>query len=349
MRGKAHKRSIQEKFFLIFKGIAMGAANKVPGVSGGIVALVGGFYEELIYSFQHLNFKAFRFLVNGRFKSFWNYVNGTFLCLLFGGVIISYFSVSLLLDIALRNNEPVVIGAFLGMIVASLYLVIQQIEVWNQSTIFFLLIGLTAGLSLSFIKPITENDQLLFVFFCGMISVSGMTIPGLSGSFLLLILGNYNLLLVDSVNALFKILSQGLFWDFQSIDDPTYRLLIIVLVFTLGSLCGLVVFSNMIKWVLEKYPQITLATIIGFIAGTLRLVWPWKSKVFLYDPEGIILKNSVGNPQLAHYNYLIPDFSKLNTYAVLWAFLFGIALLLVLDYYDKKRKKKIVRSNRKKH
>ncbi|MEK9613242.1 MAG: DUF368 domain-containing protein [Flavobacteriaceae bacterium] len=349
MRGKAHKRSIQEKFFLIFKGIAMGAANKVPGVSGGIVALVGGFYEELIYSFQHLNLKAIRFLVNGRFKSFWDYINGTFLCLLFGGVIISYFSVSLLLDIALKGNEPVVIGAFLGMIVASLYLVIKQINTLNQSTMLFLLMGLSAGLSLSFVKPITENDQLLFVFFCGMISVSGMTIPGLSGSFLLLILGNYNLLLVDAVNALFKVLSEGLFLDIQSMNDQTYKLLIIVGVFTLGSLFGLVVFSNMIKWVLEKYPQITLATIIGFIAGTLRLVWPWKSKVFLYDSEGVILKNSVGNPQLANYNYLLPDFSKLNTYAVLWAIILGIALLLVLDYYDKKRKKKSVRTHRKKH
>ena len=105
--------SSQAAFLLILKGIAMGAANKVPGVSGGIVALVGGFYETLIYSFQHLNGKALKLLFSGRFKSFWRYVNGRFLCLLFGGVVISYFSVSLLLDYLLNLYETLVLGSFL--------------------------------------------------------------------------------------------------------------------------------------------------------------------------------------------------------------------------------------------
>lgn len=332
------KRTFWTSLFLVLKGIAMGAANKVPGVSGGIVALVGGFYEELILSFQHLNFVALKLLITGRFKSFWNYTNATFLCLLFGGVLFSFFSVSLFLDYALKQNETVVLGAFLGMIIASLYLVIQEVPQWNFKLLIFLIFGFLVGLSISLAKPISENDNLIFVFFCGIISVSGMTIPGLSGSFLLLILGNYQLLLVDAVNALFKVLSSTVLFNFQILEDPiTVRLLIIVMIFALGSLCGLILFSNLIKWVLEKYPNYTLVSIIGFIIGTVRLVYPWKKKEFAYDLEGNILTNSIGTPELSSYDYYLPKLNELNTYGVILAFLLGAALLFLLDYYDKRR------------
>lgn len=339
MKSFQKKRTSWEAFFLILQGIAMGAANKVPGVSGGIVALVGGFYEELIYSFQRLNFVAIKLFFTGRFKSFWTYTNGAFLCLLFGGVVISYFSVSLFLDYALSQNETIVMGAFLGMILASLYLVIKQVPYWNNSLFAFLMIGLLAGLSLSLAKPIAENDNLIFVFFCGMISVSGMTIPGLSGSFLLLILGNYNLLLVDAVNALFELISSGLVGDFSPLDNEiTSRLLLIMAVFAIGSLMGLISFSNLIKLVLEKYPNYALLSIIGFIVGTLRLVYPWKEKQYLFNESGEVITNSVGTPELLNYLYYFPDLTQINTYVVILAFLLGAALLFLLDYYDKKRK-----------
>jgi len=333
------KRTHIEVFFLILKGIMMGAANKVPGVSGGIVALVGGFYEEMIYSFQRLNFVAAKLFFAGRIKVFWNYTNASFLFTLFGGVVISYFSISLFLDYALRKNETVVMGGFLGMILASLYLVIKQVPYWNKNLFSFLIIGFIIGLSLSLAKPISENDKLLFVFFCGIISVSGMTIPGLSGSFLLLILGNYNLLLVDAVNALFQFLSATLVWDFSILDDPiNSRLLLIILVFAGGSLMGLILFSNIIKLVLEKHPNFTLVSIVGFISGTLRLVYPWKEKQYLYDTNGELITNSVGTPEISNYRYFLPDFSELNTYIVILTFILGIILLFLLDYYDKKRK-----------
>lgn len=338
MRNFQKERTLWDGFFLVIKGIAMGAANKVPGVSGGIVALVGGFYEELIFSFQKLNFTALKLLFSGRFKSFWNYINASFLGLLFGGVIFSYFSVSLLLDFALRQNEALVMGVFLGMIIASVYLVSRQISGWNSKLILFLLLGIGCGLSLSLAKPMAENDQLLFVFFCGIISVSGMTIPGLSGSFLLLVLGNYNLLLVDAVNALFQLSSSLLIGDFTVLNNPiTNRLLIILVVFSSGSIIGLVLFSNLIKLVLEKYPRPTLALIIGFIVGTLRLVYPWKEKEFLTDQQGRIITNSVGTPELLNYSYYLPDWNAIQTYIVILGFILGAALLFILDYYDKKR------------
>lgn len=338
MKPTANKPDLYDNFFLILKGIAMGAANKVPGVSGGIVALVGGFYQKLIYSFQHLNGKALKLLFKRRYTSFWNYVNGRFLCLLFGGVIISYFSVSLLLDYLLSKYETLVLGCFFGMILASLYLIFKEVKIWKRSSITLLFVGFSLGLSLALARPVAENDHLLFVFFCGIISVSGMTIPGLSGSFLLLILGNYNLLLVDAVNALFLVLSEAILLDFDSLSDPIIqRLLLIMTVFTTGSISGLILLSNILKWVLNKFPKQTLATIIGFISGTLMLVYPWKNKVYLYKEDGTPIVNAVGNPEFSKYNYYLPNFKDLETFTVLLTIILGAAILFALDYYDKKR------------
>ena len=334
-----NKRSTLEKILLVVKGIAMGAANKVPGVSGGIVALIGGFYEELIFSFQRLNGKALKLLFMGQFNSFSTYINGQFLCYLFGGVIISYFSVSIMLDYAMKKNEAVVFGVFFGMIIASLVLIIKQIHKWSNKIILLFFVGLVIGISLNFARPAAENDHLLFVFFCGMISVSGMTIPGLSGSFLLLILGNYNLLLVDSVNAIYLVLSNALFFDFETINDPKIsRLLTIMGVFTLGSILGLILFSNIIKRLLKKHPQLILASIIGFITGTISLLWPWKMEVFKYDNEGALVLNSLGNPKIDYYHYSFPDFGNSCTYEVILSILLGVILIFVINYYGKKRK-----------
>jgi len=337
MKSYLKKKSIYQDFLLVLKGIAMGAANKVPGVSGGIVALVGGFYEPLIYSFQHFNLKAIKLLLNKRFKSFWYYINGRFLCLIFSGVIISYFSVSLLLDYLLFHYEILVIGCFFGMILASLYLIFIKVQIWRKSEIIFLLLGLFLGLSISLARPIEENDQLFFIFFCGIISVSGMTIPGLSGSFLLLILGNYNLLLVDAVNVLFLVLSKLLFLDYGSFSDPIIqRYLLIIVIFTLGSISGLILFSNLLKWVLKKYPTQTLANIIGFISGTIILVYPWKTKSYIYNNDGSLVINTLGNPKFSNYNYYTPNIEYFETYTVLLSIIFGISSLLILNYYGKR-------------
>ena len=204
------KRSFSDKLWLVLKGLAMGAANKVPGVSGGVVAFVAGFYEEFIYSLQKINRKAFALLINGRFQSFYSYINGRFLGLLILGMIISYFSVSKLLDYLIEHYELYVWSSFFGMIIGSIYYISKDFKDWNTKTVIALIIGISIGIGISFLDPATQNDNLWFVFFCGIISVSGMTLPGLSGSFILILLGNYVLLLVDSVNALFDT-----FFDIQ--------------------------------------------------------------------------------------------------------------------------------------
>ncbi len=204
----ATERTIADKIWLVCKGLAMGAANKVPGVSGGIVAFVVGFYEEFIYSLQKINGKAFKLLVNRGYKSFLQYTNARFLVLLFLGMIISYFTVSKVLDYLLNEYELYVWSTFFGMIIGSIYYIAKDFGKWTKKYILYLAFGILVGVSISFLEPAKENDNLLFVFLCGIIGVSGMTLPGLSGSFILILLGNYVLLLVDSVNALYDTLSE---------------------------------------------------------------------------------------------------------------------------------------------
>lgn len=332
-----HKpRTFLDKFFLVVKGLCMGAANKVPGVSGGIVAFVGGFYEEFIYSLQKINLKAFKLLVNGRFKSFYRYVNGQFLSLLIFGMLVSYFSISKLLDYFLEQKELYVWATFFGMILGSIYYIAKDFDHWNKRTVPVGLAGLIVGISISFLSPARENDNLLFIFFCGMISVSGMTLPGLSGSFILILLGNYVLLLVDSVNALYDTLGEVLRGDF-SFTQNTERLNIlkILAVFATGSAVGLVTISHILSYVLKHYKHSTTAVIIGFITGSLGVVWPWKRTMYKLDTAGQMVVDSNGKGIIINYERFLPNFSTVETW---WAFLFvilGIGVLLALDWYGK--------------
>ncbi len=228
-------RTFSDKLFLVIKGLAMGAANKVPGVSGGVVAFVAGFYEEFIYSLKHVNKNAFKLLIGGRFKSFFRYINGKFLSLLFLGMIVSYFSVSKILDFFLSHYELFVWSLFFGMILGSIYYINKDFKDWNYKSIISLSIGIILGVGISFLNPAKENDNLFFVFFCGIISVSGMTLPGFSGSFILILLGNYVLLLVDSVNSLYDTFAELIIGDFSFVNSaPRIRLLKVLAAFTLG-------------------------------------------------------------------------------------------------------------------
>ncbi|MFC5196086.1 MULTISPECIES: DUF368 domain-containing protein [Bizionia] len=332
-------RTFTDKIFLILKGLGMGAANKVPGVSGGVVAFVAGFYEEFIYSLQKINRKAFKLLINGRFKSFYQYINGRFLSLLFLGMIISYFSISKVLDYLIKHYELYVWSVFFGMIIGSIYYISKDFKDWNFKTYVALAIGIILGVSISFLDPAMENDNLWFVFFCGIISVSGMTLPGFSGSFILILLGNYVLLLVDSVNALFDTFAEVIQGDFSFIENAArIRMLKILTVFTLGSVVGLVTFSHVLSYILKHYKSITLATIIGFIVGSLGVVWPWKKTLFKLQTDGTALLDSSGKKIIENYERYFPEMNT-ETYLALVYIILGIAIVLALEFYGQKTQK----------
>jgi len=334
----AKERNFSDKIFLFIKGLAMGGANKVPGVSGGTVAFVTGFYEELIYSLQKVNGKAFKLFFNGRFRSFIQYTNAQFLLLIFGGSIFSYFSVSLLLDYLIKNYELYVWSSFFGMIIGSIYYIGKQFNDWRFKNVIGIAIGIVLGVAISFMNPAKENDNLWFVFFCGIIGVSGMTLPGLSGSFILILLGNYVLLLVDSVNMLYRSIIDVFSGNFDFLQDAVrIRYLKIVATFGAGSAFGLVFTSQILGYVLKRWHQLVTALIIGFISGSLGMVWPWKKAVYKFE-NGEFLLDSTGNKVVENYKRYMPDISNTQTWVAITFILVGIGILLWIDYYGSKSK-----------
>lgn len=332
-------RTFTDRLFLVIKGLGMGAANKVPGVSGGVVAFVAGFYEEFIYSLQKVNKKAFMLLFNKRFKSFYNYINGKFLSLLFFGMIVSYFSISKVLDYFLEHYELYVWSAFFGMIIGSIYYINKDFKEWNYKTISFLVLGIVIGISISFFEPAKENDNLLFVFFCGIISVSGMTLPGFSGSFILILMGNYVLLLVDAVNALSDTFYDIVRGNFDFIHNTARLTLLKVLsMFTLGSVVGLVTFSHLLSYILKHYKSITISSIIGFIIGSLGVVWPWKKTIYKLNSDGAPILDSAGHKVVSNYERFIPELNN-ETYIAIAFIIIGILIVLGLELYGQKTRK----------
>ncbi|WP_055435534.1 DUF368 domain-containing protein [Lacinutrix algicola] len=332
-------RTFKDKLFLILKGLGMGAANKVPGVSGGVVAFVAGFYEEFIHSLKRVNFTAFKLLFNGRFKAFFNYINGRFLSLLFLGMLVSYFSISKILDYFIKHYELYVWSVFFGMIIGSIYYISKDFKDWKITTYLALIIGAIIGISISFLDPAMENDNLWFVFICGIISVSGMTLPGFSGSFILILLGNYVLLLVDSVNALFDTFSEVIIGDFSfTANIERIRMLQVLGVFTLGSVVGLVTFSHVLSYILKHYKSVTTASIIGFIIGSLGVVWPWKETIFKTNSFGSEILDTRGKHIIENYYRYIPE-HNIETFIAIFYIIIGIIIVLGLEWYGRKTKK----------
>lgn len=332
-------RTFPDRIFLILKGLAMGAANKVPGVSGGVVAFVAGFYEEFINSLQKINKNAFKLILKGQFKSFYYHINGSFLSLLFFGMIVSYFSISKILDYLIIHYQLYVWSVFFGMIIGSIYHINKGFKNWNTVTIVGLLIGVIIGLGISFLDPAKENDNLWFVFLCGIISVSGMTLPGLSGSFILILLGNYVLLLVDSVNALYDTMVNIIRGDFSFVNSlERIRMLKVLSIFSIGSLVGLVTFSHLITYLLKKFKNMTLSVLMGFIIGSLGVVWPWKKTVFKSNINGSFALDSRGEKIIENYKRYMPELNTETLIAI--AFIItGISIVLALEWYGEKTKK----------
>ena len=274
----------------------MGVANVIPGVSGGTIALITEIYEDLINSLKSFDKKAFQLLLSFNIKDFITHTNFYFLTAVFSGSIVSVFTVASLFKY-LFENYPILIWAFFfGLIVASIIYVGKRIKTWSKATIISLLIGAIVSISISFMTPATENSNLFFVFLCGIVGISGMMLPGLSGSFILILMGNYKLLMVTAVTELNVILLG---------------------VFFLGSAFGLMSFSHILAWVLNKYKDETLAILTGFIIGSLSIIWPWKEIA-----KSLIVN---GKEKVISYNSYFP--SEFNTQTLL-AF-----ALMILGYF----------------
>lgn len=297
------------KFYLILflKSILMGTVNKLPGVSGGLVALITGFYFEMINSLKKINLNTIKLFPD--LKKLNKEYNLYFLLTIFFGIIVSYFTTSQLLDILFRNHELKVWSIFFGMILASNILLIKKNKNWDLKSILFVFVGLVIGILISISEPISENRNLYFIFFCGFISICGMIVPGLSGSFLLILLGNFKLLLIDSVNSLYN--SILILFGFKTDISHEIELIKIAAVFALGSVAGLILLSNFLSYLITNFKETVNQVIIGFIFGSLFIVWPW------------------------NYSSLDFELNFQNSILLLWIVI-GVLIIFVFNRYAKK-------------
>ena len=321
---------------LILKGIAMGAANVIPGVSGGTIALITNIYEDFINALKSCNGRAIKLLLTGQFKEFSNHINLPFLAAILLGIFISIFSIAKLFEFLLEEHPTQIWAFFFGLVLASVYYIGKTISNYNCKNILALLIGTAIALAISFLNPApVENTNYLFIFICGVIGICGMILPGLSGSYILMLLGNYQLLMVTSINSLFdflKAISTG-DWDVLSTHPEMSNQLIYFILFLLGSVIGIITFSHIIAWIFKRYHDATLALLTGFVFGSLSIIWPWKKELFHSD---LIDRN--GESMLIGYQRYLPESLTASDVWVIVCILLGIACITLIEFLANKSK-----------
>ena len=245
------------------KGACMGAADVIPGVSGGTIAFITGIYDQLIGSINSINAEALKLFFTGKFKEFWKHINGTFLLSLFCGILFSVVALAGLMQYLLESHPIQTWAFFFGLIVASSLFILRGIEGWNLKAVIFLILGIGLGVTVCTLSPTTTPDALWFIFLSGAIAICAMILPGISGSFILLILGKYKFIM-EAITGL----TTG-----QAVGEN----LVILGVFAVGAVCGIIAFSRVLNWLLSRYHKQTLLVLAGFIIGSLVKVWPWNN------------------------------------------------------------------------
>lgn len=248
------KRSPKKLALLSLKGMAMGAADVVPGVSGGTIAFISGIYEELIESINAVNFKALGVLRKEGIKAFWEHINGTFFVFLFLGILISIASLAKVVTYLLTEHPVLIWSFFLGLIIASVWLVSKSVEKWSIGAIIALLLGGAGAFYITTISSVANIEGDWFIFLCGSIAICAMILPGISGSFILVLLGTYDTVLAA----------------------VTEKNIVLLGIFAGGCLVGILSFARVLKFLFNRYKTITLAVLTGFMVGSLNKVWPWK-------------------------------------------------------------------------
>lgn len=249
---------IKQFIIWVLKGMALGTANVIPGVSGGTIALITGIFERLIDAIKSFNLKALKLLLTGKFKEFAAKTDLVFLSAVFGGIFIAIVSIAKIFKY-LFEHYPIYIWAFFfGLIIASVWYVGKTVSKWNYASIISAIVGAAIAVFITFLTPANENNSFIYLIICGVVAICSMILPGLSGSFVLIIMGNYKLVFIDSVNN----------WDFD-----------VLLPVGIGAVGGLLAFSHLLSWVFKKFRDQTISLLTGFIAGSLGILWPWKKVI----------------------------------------------------------------------
>ncbi len=287
----------------------MGAADVVPGVSGGTIAFITGIYEELLSSIGNVNSKAFQKLFKEGFKSFWLHVNGNFLLVLFAGILVSFVSLAKLMTYLMSDHPLLLWSFFFGLIVASIWLIGKTIKNWNLASIIGIIIGTGIAYYITITSPAETTDEYWFTFLAGAIAVCAMILPGISGSFILLLMGKYKYIM-------------------NAVDNREFDVIIVT---ALGCITGLLTIAKLLSWTYKKFKNTTVAVLTGFMIGSLNKVWPWKLTV-----ETTVDRHGETIP-LVQQSVLPQNFDgeSLLLWAIIWAVV-GFGSIMILEKYSNK-------------
>lgn len=314
------KRGLKDYIILVLKGIGMGAADVIPGVSGGTIAFITGIYEELIDSIKSIVApESIKHLKSLSLLNYLKAINADFLLVVLSGIAISFLSLAKLMQYLLANYPIFVWSFFFGLILASVWFVAKIIEKWNVSTYIFFTIGIMLGFVITSITPTETPNDLWFIFICGAVAICAMILPGVSGSFILLLMGKY----IYMMSALSS-------FNFT-----------IILVFLVGAAFGILAFSNFLSWLLHHFHAATIAFLAGFMLGSLNKVWPWKvaTQTFI-DTQGII--RPLIEKNVLPFTYLIEN--KAEPYligAIGFALLGALIIILFERFFSKPVNKEV--------
>jgi len=303
------RNQIKKYISIILKGFAMGAANVIPGVSGGTIALITGIFERIINAIKSFDGTAIRLLFKGKIKELIKHTDLYFLIAVFFGMVASVVSLAKLLEFLFVHYPVFVWAYFFGLILASVYYVGKRINRWNLSVIVTFIIGASTAIVISMLNPAAQNDSFLYLIICGVVAICSMILPGLSGSFILILLGNYELVMIQAVN------------------DVDLKIIVPVMI---GAIGGLIVFSHILSWIYKRYKDQTISILTGFIFGSLGILWPWKNEIYSVDMAGnYILKN--GEKITQGYTKYIPESFNTEVIIAISLMIIGIITISLIE------------------
>jgi len=306
---KQMRSFIKTHIIFALKGFAMGAANVIPGVSGGTIALITGIFERLILAIKSFDAVAIKLFFTGKIKDFIKHTDLYFLISVFFGMIVSVVSLAKLLEFLFATYPVFVWSFFFGLILASVYYVGKTIEKWKISVIITFIIGAAFAVLISMLNPATQNDSFWYLIICGVVAICSMILPGLSGSFVLILLGNYELVMI------------------QAVSNFDFHILIPV---AIGAVVGLIAFSHILSWIFKKYKDQTIAILTGFILGSLSILWPWKDAIYKIDVNGDYILNK-GERIIQGYSKFLPESFTNEVIIAILLMIIGIISIAVIE------------------
>ncbi|GAA0728879.1 DUF368 domain-containing protein [Aquimarina litoralis] len=320
------QRSLKDYLLVSLKGIAMGAADVVPGVSGGTIAFISGIYEELISTINNLNIAFFKDWKKDGLKDTWKKYNLSFLVALFVGIAISILSLVKIIKWLLHNEPLLLWSFFFGLVLASILYIGKQITAWSPKVLISIVLAAVISYFITIAEPMASPESLWYLLFCGFIAIIAMILPGVSGAFILLILGAY-----ETFIGILNQFREGLTtFNVSLLWESFYKIVII----GIGAVAGLKLFSKVLNWMFDNHKNITLALLTGFMIGSLNKLWPWKEVLsWRTNSEGI---------EVPFIEKSILPASYEGDPRVMWVLIFvtiGFLLILILERLATKKEK----------